>query len=626
MVCSAVTNHNHSGETRATTGLKGNGGRTIGHRRTVGKSGVSVSEPFLLVTLSVVASDGFVTPVWRTSSREYDRQYQPRTSQCVDQITMSVIPETREPARVPADVNVFELIEEAKEAFYDDPNVIGVGFGPRRKGDEIHDDEITLVVYVKEKLPEDDVDDAYLIPEEFEELATDVVAPFGPEAPKDAVDFVEGHQLSEDMGFVDWERLHEQWTAEAAGEIEFHGTVQDFGDVCVIEDDGTLTKTIRGREVVDWVQAYKLFQTTHDDIYDFVTFVTDSDNGMPPQGGASWYRHVHNDVSGIGLPSFSRRSSYDSDTLQGIIFMNQGHFPIFRYVMLQEQGHRWGCFAKYRDSPGGSDKNDHLLHGNGHWARTFDDDRSPMDYDRHDWVQENGDFKQVSMGSEERSYCDLDLYLMGLMEPDDVGDFYLLSNLTRKSGNLYSADKNRMTAQNIKWAEGTRSPSYSDAQKLFKHAFVVLTGNTNKVHDLANQVDFLRLRFQEDFYEATKTLGQVDTTLGPVREDLTPAEVRELTSGNYTGLHQHQVRPEDLRITGTQYRGALDAGNSQRLFTHSWPTEWVVDWSVRPTTDDGKVDWSVDVERDGDTFTYWITVRNVGSVRTNYELKYSITR
>lgn len=529
-------------------------------------------------------------------------------------------------ARVPADVNVFERIEAAKNEFYKDPNVIGVGFGPRRKDQETHEDEVTLIAYVKEKLPEDEVDPEYLVPEEFEGMRTDVVTPFSPEAPKDAVDFVEGHQLSEDMGFVDWERLHEQWKAEAGGEIEFHGGIRDFGDVCVIEDDGSLTKEINGQKVVDWVQSYKLFQTDHEDIYDFVTFVTDSEHGMPPQGGASWYRHVYNDIDGIGLPSFNRRSSYGSDALQGIIFMNQGHFQAWRYVMLQEVGHRWGCYAKYRDSASGSDKNDHLLHGNGHWDRLFDDDRSPMDYDRHNWVQENGTFERVSMPSEERSYCDLDLYLMGLLEPDDVGDFYLLENVSHDSGNVYTADKKLLTGQNIVWAEGNRDPSYADSKKLFKHAFVVLTGDMDEVHDLADRVDFHRLRYEDDFHEATKTLGQVDTTLGPVREELSPSEVGELTSEQYTNLHRHRVRSWDLEINGTQYRGDIDSGNSQRLFTHSWPTSWVVDWSVHPTTDKGTLEWDVSIKREGDTFKYYITVHNVGTTRTNYELKYSITR
>ncbi len=420
--------------------------------------------------------------------------------------------------RIPEDADVGKLMEDAREAFYKDPNVIGVGIGNRRKGDETHHDEAALIVYVKTKLPKGEVNKNYLIPREFQGMATDVFAPFSPDAPKEALGFAEGHQHSDDMSFVAWERLHEQWMAESGGEIAWHGKVQDFGDVCVIEDDGTLVKTVGGSQVVDFVRAYKLFRTTHPDIYDFVTFFTDSAHGMPPQGGSSWYRFVFNDTQGIGFsPTFNQRPSYGSNVLQGIMFLNQGHFPIWRYVMLQEQAHRWAAFARYRDTASGPNQNDHMLGGWGHWSYPFDEDRSPMSYDPYNWQATNGDFRRVTLTSEERSYCNLDLYLMGLLGPLEVGDFYLLSNVSLISGNLYSADKKKLTTQNIIWAEGARVPSVAAAQKLIKTAFVVLTGDMEKVHDLVDRVDFLRLRFEDDFYAATKNLAKVDTTLGPLR-------------------------------------------------------------------------------------------------------------
>lgn len=530
---------------------------------------------------------------------------------------------------IPENTDVFTLIEDAKKDFYKDPNVIGVGVGNRRKGGETHQDEVALIVYVKNKLPKEEVDKDYLIKPEFEGMATDVVAPFGPDAPKEALGFIEGHQHSDDMFFIDWPRLHEQWTAEAGGEIAWHGKVQDRGDICMIEDDGTLVKTIGGNQVVDYVRAYKLFRTTHPDIYDFVTFFTDSDHGMPPQGGSSWYRFVFNDTEGIGFGPFNQRAAYGSGVLQGIMFLNQGHFSNWRYVMLQEQGHRWASFARYKDSSGGSIKTDHLLGGWGHWALNFDDDKSPMDYDIYNWVASNGDFRRISLSSEERTFCNLDLYLMGLLGEREVGDFYLLSGVSPISGNLYSATKKTLNIQNIKWAEGPRNPSVSTSQKLIKNAFVVLTGDMDKVHDLVDEVDFLRLRFEEDYYEATKNLGRVDTTLGPVKRELTPSQVQQLTSGGYTSLHRHLVRPNDLRITGTQFRASINPGQTQRWFTHSWPTNWHVDWSVVPTTVVGggpKIAWDVQTERTSRGLTYWIIVRNVGSQRISYEAKYSITR
>ena len=78
----------------------------------------------------------------------------------------------RTPAyRIPDNVDMSKLLQDAKDAFYKDPNVIGVGIGNRRKGDEIHHDEVALVVYVKTKLAERDVDTAYDLPWNGEPIA-----------------------------------------------------------------------------------------------------------------------------------------------------------------------------------------------------------------------------------------------------------------------------------------------------------------------------------------------------------------------------------------------------------------------------------------------------------------------
>jgi hypothetical protein len=82
-----------------------------------------------------------------------------------------------------------------------------------------------------------------------------------------------------------------------------------------------------------------------------------------------------------------------------------------------------------------------------------------------------------------------------------------------------------------------------------------------------------------------------------------------------------------LRITGTQFSGTLTPGQTQNWFTHSWSPTWVVDWSVRPTTAQGRVSWSERIERAGNgTLTYWFTITNVGSVTTGFEAKYALLR
>ncbi len=91
--------------------------------------------------------------------------------------------------------------------------------------------------------------------------------------------------------------------------------------------------------------------------------------------------------------------------------------------------------------------------------------------------------------------------------------------------------------------------------------------------------------------------------------------------------HRDRVYPYDLHITGTQFESTIDPGETQRWFTHSWPSEYVADWSVRPSSPEGRLDTTVDVKRepDGD-LTYFLTIENVSDVQTGFEAKYVLTR
>ena len=414
---------------------------------------------------------------------------------------------------IPVGTDVITLIKDAKKVFYKDPNVIGVGIGNKRVFGEIHKGDIALIIYVKTKQKRDLVKKEYLIPAEFQGMRTDVVAPFGIDAPIEALGFIEGYQESGDMSNIDLTRLHLQWKAEEKNERPWKGRVQTKGDICIIEDDGSLIKKVNNKETVDFVQAYKHFRSKQPDIYEFVTFITDSDYGMPAQGASSWYQSVYNDIDGIGLDSIYKRDVYESKVLEGIMFINQGHFSKWRHVMLQEQGQRWASYARYKDTKSGPIKNDHLQAGRAHWALNFGDEKSPMDYDIYNLESSNGHFKRTALKTEERSYCNLDLYLMGLLEKEKVGEFNLLSNVSQISGELYSANKKTLTVENIIMAEGERKPDVSRSKKIFRNAFVVITRDMNKSQILVDKINLLRLKFEEDFYEATKRLGKVDTSL-----------------------------------------------------------------------------------------------------------------
>ena len=82
-----------------------------------------------------------------------------------------------------------------------------------------------------------------------------------------------------------------------------------------------------------------------------------------------------------------------------------------------------------------------------------------------------------------------------------------------------------------------------------------------------------------------------------------------------------------MRITGTQFTGSLTPGQARTWFTYNWPPSWLVNWAVRRTTSQGRVTWSERIERaTNGRLTYYITVRNVGSVTTAFEAKYALMR
>lgn len=289
---------------------------------------------------------------------------------------------TSEDARdfsIPASINISDVLKAAREIFYKDENVIGVGIGQRRVNKRVRPDEYALLVYVQKKRPESALQSANVIPKFFMGLNTDVVEPFHAEMPNGTVNYMKDHQHIDDMRFIDWARVHQELAPQAEAPIVEHAiNVQDFGDVCVIQDPGNLVVTINGQPQVDFVAAYKLFRTKHGDDYDHVTFILDTANGMPTQCACSFFSWIYNDVQGIGLGAINNRAAWGTGRLQGFHFMNQGHFPLWRYVMGQEWAHQFSAFARYRDPATNATMNDHLLGGWAHWALNFDDDRSPI--------------------------------------------------------------------------------------------------------------------------------------------------------------------------------------------------------------------------------------------------------
>jgi hypothetical protein len=79
---------------------------------------------------------------------------------------------------------------------------------------------------------------------------------------------------------------------------------------------------------------------------------------------------------------------------------------------------------------------------------------------------------------------------------------------------------------------------------------------------------------------------------------------------------------------GVQFSGTVQANQTRRWFTHSWPAAWHVVWYVVPRSPRpgaAQIEWEVDVERaSAANVTYWITVRNLTAADAQIEARYAV--
>lgn len=164
-----------------------------------------------------------------------------------------------------------------------------------------------------------------------------------------------------------------------------------------------------------------------------------------------------------------------------------GKIPPYMYAMSQighEMGHRWAAFvsAKVGDQtiPLGPVHWDMGLQaivpfpyvrpteasimGGGVWQDNFDGTYTQLD-DNY-YVPATG-------------YSYLDLYLMGLISPAEVPDFFILRKLvpagTDTNGHrIFKADRTRVTIEDVIAAEGPRTPDVAHSQRHFNTGMVII--------------------------------------------------------------------------------------------------------------------------------------------------------
>lgn len=252
----------------------------------------------------------------------------------------------------------------------------------------------------------------------------------------------------------------------------------------------------------------------------------------------AFYSPLANDVYGIGYDDMVRAEVFDttSNQLEGFIFMNYYGLwyqspEVGRYVFGQEFMHRWGSFVNIEKE--GLDADALLGRDVAHWSYFLHTPNSPME--GNTWV-DNGDGTWRTDNVATSTYSDLDLYLMGFVGPDEVGEQTLLlvdeaeaaaagidaastpEYLARYSGGsnvTFAATPVTFTVDDIVAAEGERIPSADESPRSFRMATLVLVLSEDRFDgEVIAELDEVRQRFEADWEEDVGYRADLDTTLG----------------------------------------------------------------------------------------------------------------
>jgi hypothetical protein len=195
---------------------------------------------------------------------------------------------------------------------------------------------------------------------------------------------------------------------------------------------------------------------------------------------------------------------------------SNGKIPPYDYAMSQighEMGHRWSAFVSAKAG------DETIQLGPTHWARGL---QAPVAFPYQRPVeasamgggvwQDNFDGTYTQLDDDyyvpATGWSYLDLYLMGMIGPGEVPDFFILRNLVPagKDANghpIFKADRTKVTIQDVVAVEGPRLPDVDHAQKNFNTGMVVVVehGKTPS-KELLKRTAGIRLRWM-DYWETT---------------------------------------------------------------------------------------------------------------------------
>ena len=317
-------------------------------------------------------------------------------------------------------------------------------------------------------------------------------------------------------------------------------------------------------------QELKEFYRYFEDNFDFIVVLRNLDRFESSFGYAGISLSASSDVLGIGIDPFQNGGVWGSyGKLLSVVELVE-YDGIKNGPMLHELVHQWG--VDIIDGPGG------------HWGFSSADgllggfDAAELT-DLGDGRYTAGDFPTMGWAQSIRPYSPIELYLAGLIAPDDVPDLLVAQNAdwvrdenggvsTSEAGDpIFAASEIlTLTVEDIIEEHGPRVPSHADSQKAFRAAVLLLIDDTHPgtrerldtASDLASWFSHPGNDSDDgtyNFYEATG--GRATLEMGGLSEQL-----REVPRPSDTPVHYR------VRFTGTWTTDSLASGVSVPSAAH----------------------------------------------------------
>ena len=268
------------------------------------------------------------------------------------------------------------------------------------------------------------------------------------------------------------------------------------------------------------------------DSFEFIFFVFNEESPAPYPAPYGYHTPVQNSIDGLGIGKFDFSSDYGSNgNLESVIVLGSSK-DIIHGPSLHELGHRWGNYLK-----GSLDAENQIG-----WVSCMNPDSIPFHWGLRDvggqlggWYEEDeafGDdntttylindavegrvgFNGIGPGNNFIGYSDLELYLMGLVEPSEVADIREPSvpPVELEVNPLFEIDSfNHISMDTIIQENGARQPDVSSSPKAFNTLFVVVSTTPltqDEWHNYELQVQNFTKQDEDDyqrlnnFWEAT---------------------------------------------------------------------------------------------------------------------------